>query len=210
VRRLRNPDFAAAYASAHLVCPDGLPVFLYARLRGLRLRGRVTGCDVFARLIRHDGLSRHRVLLVVECRATAAAAAQWATARGLSERTDIVVAPPGLDLDELAQAELVQRIVQAAPTILVMTLGAPVSEVFVQRHRLLLPPCWALCVGQALRVELALTRRAPALWQVFGMEWLWRLGHEPRRLLSRYAQSLAWFPVAIWRDLSRGQGPQRG
>ena len=210
VRRLRHPEFAAAYAGARLVCPDGLPVLLYARLRGLKLRSRVTGCEVFACLIRHDNLRQHRIFLIVESRVTAVAASLWAHAIGLADRIEITVAPPRLDSDEVAQSELVQSIVQAAPTLLVITLGAPVSEVFVHRHRHALPPCWALCVGQALRVELALTRRAPALWQAFGLEWLWRLVHEPRRLLSRYVQSLAWFPVAIWRDVSRGERQQRG
>ncbi len=210
VRRLRSPGFAAAYASARLVCPDGLPVLLYARLRGLKLRGRVTGCDVFARLIHHDGIRRHRIFLLVESPITAIAAALWAKSIGLADRIDIAVAPPRLDVDAQAQAALVQRIAASAPTLLVMTLGAPVSEVFVHRHRNALPPCWALCVGQALRVELSLTRRAPALWQAFGMEWLWRLGHEPRRLLGRYARSLAWLPIAIWRDLSYARRAQRG
>ena len=38
LRQLRRPDFAEAYASAALCCPDGMPILLYARLRGLRLR----------------------------------------------------------------------------------------------------------------------------------------------------------------------------
>ena len=210
VRRLQNSEFAAAYASAYLVCPDGLPVLLYAQLRGLMLSARVTGCDVFARLIRHDGLWRHRLFLVVESRCTALVASQWAGRIGLAENVVIAVAPSDLDADELAQSVLVQRIARAAPSILVMTLGAPVSEVFVHRHRDSLPPCWALCLGQALRVELSLARRAPALWQALGLEWLWRLGHEPRRLLKRYVQSLAWFPVAIWRDVTHYEEQQGG
>ena len=210
VRRLKSTEFAAAYGFARLVCPDGLPVLLYARLRGLRLGGRVTGCDVLARLIRHNGLRRHKLFLVVESSTTARAAYRWASCSGLADRVAIAVAPCGLADDELAQSALVRNITQAATTILVMTLGAPVSEVFVYRYRDALPPCWALCVGQALRVELALARRAPALWQAFGIEWLWRLGREPRRLVGRYVRSLAWLPVAIWRDLSRHEGSQGG
>ena len=206
VRRLRIPAFAAAYASAALVCPDGLPVLLYARLRGLRLRARVTGCELFSRLSRHVGLRKHDLFLVVESQSTALAARRWAAGLGLADRMSIVAAPTNLDSDRGAQAELAQRIGAARPTILVMTLGAPVSEVFVHRNRHLLPPCWALCVGQALRVELALTRRAPGVWQRLGLEWLWRLGHEPRRLLSRYVQSLAWFSS---RDLARPDRARR-
>ncbi len=210
VRLLRQQDFAAAYAGAHLVCPDGLPVLAYARLRGLKLRARVTGCEVFARLIRHPGLRRHKIFIVVESLETEAAAKAWAKRIGFFAMVEIAVAVPGLAADEAAQARLVRMIVQFAPSILVMTLGAPVSEVFVHRHRQVLPPCWALCVGQALRVELNLVRRAPPLWRQCGLEWFWRLRLEPRRLLGRYVRALLWFPVAVLRDLVRAGHAQGG
>jgi N-acetylglucosaminyldiphosphoundecaprenol N-acetyl-beta-D-mannosaminyltransferase len=209
VRLLRRPDFAAAYATAHLVCPDGLPVLLYARLRGLKLRARVTGCEVFGQLMRHPGLRLQRLFLVVESTTTETAARAWAAGLGIADRITIAVAPPELMSDASAQNALVRRICEAGPTILVMTLGAPVSEVFVHNHRHALPPCWALCLGQALRVELQLAQRAPLVWQQLGLEWLWRLRHEPRRLLGRYVRDLAWFPVAVWRDIS-GREPVAG
>lgn len=209
VRLLRRPDFAAAYASAHLVCPDGFPVLLYARLRGLKLRARVTGCEMVALLMRHADLRQHRLFLVVESLATETAARAWAIGAGLSDRITIAVAAPRLGSDEAAQDALVRRIGEAAPTILIITLGAPASEVFVNRHRHALQSCWALCVGQALRVELRLAQRAPTAWRAAGLEWLWRLRREPRRLAGRYARALAWFPVAVWRDLA-GREPAEG
>jgi N-acetylglucosaminyldiphosphoundecaprenol N-acetyl-beta-D-mannosaminyltransferase len=209
VRLLRRPEFAAAYAAAHLVCPDGLPVLLYARLRGLTLRARVTGCEVLGLLIRHSLFRLQRLFLVVESAATEAAAHAWAAGLGIEDRIAIAVAPPGLARDISAQDSLVRRICEARPTILVMTLGAPVSEVFVHQHRYALPPCWALCIGQALRVELRLAQRAPRAWRHLGLEWLWRLRLEPRRLFGRYVRDFVWFPVAVWRDIS-GREPARG
>jgi exopolysaccharide biosynthesis WecB/TagA/CpsF family protein len=201
VRLLRRHDFAAAYAGACLVCPDGFPVLLYARWRGLGLRGRVTGCDLFHRLLRHPGIVRQSLFLVVESQSTFAAASAWAGGLGPEQRIRIALAPPGLAGDLAAQLRLADAIRAAAPSLLVVTLGAPLSEVFVHRHRHVLPPCWALCLGQAVRVELGLTRRAPGAWHRFGLEWLWRIGQEPRRLTGRYGLALAWLPVAILRDL---------
>jgi N-acetylglucosaminyldiphosphoundecaprenol N-acetyl-beta-D-mannosaminyltransferase len=182
---------------------------LYARLRGLKLRARVTGCEMVALLMRHADLRQHRLFLVVESLATETAARAWAIGAGLSDRITIAVAAPRLGSDEAAQDALVRRIGEAAPTILIITLGAPASEVFVHRHRHALPSCWALCVGQALRVELRLAQRAPTAWRAAGLEWLWRLRREPRRLAGRYARALAWFPVAVWRDLA-GREPAEG
>jgi N-acetylglucosaminyldiphosphoundecaprenol N-acetyl-beta-D-mannosaminyltransferase len=65
--------------------------------------------------------------------------------------------------------------------------------------------CWALCVGQGLRVELGLTARAPRSLRALGLEWAWRLAQEPRRLGLRYVLDALWFPVAVLRDLGAGQ-----
>jgi len=209
VRLLRSADFAAAYAGARVACPDGFPVLLYGRLRGLKLRARVTGCDMLNGLFRHPELGKLDVFLVVESTATARAATDWSARRGLAGRIQVAVAPADLGTNEAADRALVREIRSARPSILIMTLGAPASEKFVHRHRHALPACWALCVGQALRVELGLARRAPKLWQGLGLEWLWRLAREPRRLAGRYAQALLWFPVAVWLDLVHREGGQR-
>ena len=201
IRLLRRPSFAAACRSAELVCPDGFPVLLYARCRGLALSARVTGCELFHRLAHHASLPAQRLFIVVESEQTAQAAKGWAAGLGLSARIRITVAAENLAGSADAQAQLVTDIQAARPTILVMTLGAPVSEEFVHRHRSLLPPCWALCVGQAVRVELGLVKRAPASYRRLGLEWLWRIGQEPRRLTARYVKALTWFPVAVMRDL---------
>ena len=201
IRLLRRSDFAAACQWADLVCPDGFPVLLYARCLGLALSARVTGCELFHRLAHHLGLAAQTVFIVVESQQTAQAAIAWAARLGLAARIHIAVAPYGLAGNAPAQAGLAAEIRAAKPTILVMTLGAPVSEVFVHQHRGVLPPCWALCVGQAVRVELGLTRRAPEGYRRLGLEWLWRIGQEPHRLIGRYVKALAWFPVAIMRDL---------
>ncbi len=201
LRLLRRSDFASAYRSAALVCADGFPLVIYARLRGLALPGRVTGCDIFTQLVRDARFAEEHVFLVVESMVTAAAARVWADQRGLADRAKIVVAVERLAQDERAQRLLAEAIRAHATTILVMGLGAPASEIFVHRHRDLLPPCWALCIGQALRVETGLVARAPYLWRVLGLEWAWRMRQEPVRLGVRYLRDVLWLPFAVLEDL---------
>ena len=200
VRLLRQRAFAQAYAVADLVCPDGFPVLLYARLRGLALSRRVTGCALFAHLAQHPELHSKRVVIVTESAVSGAAVRRWGAASGLPH-VNVLTAPKRLADDGAAQSALARAISAEGPDILVMTLGAPVSEVFIHRHRGVLPPCWVLCVGQAVRVHLGLTQRAPAAWQRLGLEWLWRIRQEPRRLLVRYARDVGWFPFAVAGDL---------
>ena len=209
VRLLRRPEFAAACRAAAFVSPDGFPVLLYARLCGLALGKRVTGCALFHRLAAHPSLRQQSLFFVVESQQTASAITSWAAGLKL-ENLHVAVARPRLASDSGAQGQLAARIRAVRPTILIMTLGAPVSEEFVHMNRKVLPPCWAMCVGQAVRVELGLTSRAPARWQSLGLEWLWRIKQEPRRMVGRYARALAWFPVAIILDLVRSPPVSKG
>ena len=87
-------------------------------------------------------------------------------------------------------------------TILIMGVGAPKSEVWVWRHQHQLPNCWALCLGQAVRIALGLTTRAPRLIRTLHGEWLWRICQEPRRLAGRYIRGSVMFLVAIFEDLA--------
>jgi len=193
-----QPAFAEASRTASIVCADGFPVAIYARLRGAASGPRVTGCDVFHAFAATAADHRKKTLVVAESGRTAGKLREWARARDLFGLWDAVVAPEKLLDDPEAQIALAIRIAEHAPDILVMTLGAPTSEIFLHRYRAILPPCWALCCGQAVRVELGLARRAPPIIERINMEWAWRLAHEPRRLAPRYFRdALAVGPLLL-------------
>ena len=195
-----QPPFRAACLSADTVCADGWPVALYAALRGAAPGRRATGCDILHALLSHGWIGTRRILAVVENADTAAKVTRWLAARGWSNWT-IEVAPPGLSFHLQAQTQLVAAINAARPHLLIMTLGAPTSEIFVHQNDHLLPPCWAICVGQALRVEIGLVTRAPSAWRRLGLEWAWRCIQEPARLGPRYLRALFWFLYAAAADL---------
>ncbi len=205
----RDPAFATAYASAAIVTCDGFPVYHYARARGCAPAGRVTGCDLARLLLRHEALARHRPFFVADSEATAAGLRRWAVRRGMDGQVAMHVPPHGFERDPALCATLAGRIAGHGTTLLLMGVGAPRSEVFVHGQRAALPPCWALCVGQALRIEAGVIRRAPALVSALNAEWLWRLAREPRRLASRYAAGAGGFAAAVAADLRGGDRQAR-
>jgi N-acetylglucosaminyldiphosphoundecaprenol N-acetyl-beta-D-mannosaminyltransferase len=199
----RNPGLARAYLHAERIVCDGWPVQLYARVCGLRL-GRVTGCEITARLMGMDSYPAwHRLFFVVDSPATESAVRAWAERNGLADRCAVTVPPFGFEGDALFSASLADRIAGFGATILIMAVGAPRSEIFVDAHRTRLPPCWAFCVGQAVKVELGLVRRAPARWRAAGVEWLWRVLQEPSRLTARYVTATVGFGMAVIEDQFR-------
>lgn len=195
----RSPAFRAAYRSAWLTTADGMPVYLYARWRGVRLRERAPGSDLIATLIRRFEPSRHRPFFVCANQGVADALAARLSA-------DLIpaafAAPPfGFEADPAYCRTLCERIRSHGTTHLVFGLGAPKSEIWAHRHRDLIGDCYVLPVGAGLEYATCLKRRAPAAVRRVGLEWVWRLLLEPRRLFRRYAVDSWPFLAAIWDDL---------
>ena len=205
-RLRRSPGLAAAYRNAAIIVCDGWPVQFYARACGLDVE-RVTGCEIASALMRADAFSAwHRLFFVVDRPETEDALRDWAARKALGNRIEVAIPPFGFESDEDMCRDLAAQICRHGTTLLLMGVGAPRSEIFVDSHRHQLPPCWAFCVGQAIKVELGLVRRAPRIWQRSGLEWLWRLAQEPRRLAGRYAGSSIGFGMAVLEDQRRRRG----
>ena len=199
-----DPAFAAAMAAAQIIVADGFPVYRFARARGLSLPGRVTGREVIERMFAAPGrLAGHRGFFVVDCDETADLIAAWVSTNAPGFRCETLVPPFGFDRDAAYCAELADRIGRFGTSLLFLCIGAPKSELFVHRHRLLLPPCWALCVGQSFRLILGTTAPPPALMVRLNLEWLWRIVLEPRRMLRRYGPSAIGFAAATIEDMRR-------
>jgi N-acetylglucosaminyldiphosphoundecaprenol N-acetyl-beta-D-mannosaminyltransferase len=197
----RSPALARAYRNAERIVCDGWPVALYARLCGVRV-DRVTGCEITAELMRMAPFPAwQRVFFVVDSKPTREAVEHWAAHNGVPAA--VAVPPFGFERDAAYCDGLARQIAAHATTLLVMAVGAPRSEVFVDTHRDSLPPCWAFCVGQAVKIELGLVRRASPGWQAAGLEWLWRLRQEPGRLARRYVTAAYGFCAAVIEDQVR-------
>lgn len=204
IARLRsNAALAQAYRNAAVTVCDGWPVRRYAKMCGLPVE-RVTGCDIAAALMGAESYPHwQRIFLVLDTRETEAAVQRWAADHGMASRVATAIPPFGFENDDSYCRQLAIRISDHGATLLLMAVGAPRSEIFVDRYRSLLPPCWAFCVGQAVKIALGLVQRAPGFWQAAGLEWLWRLRQEPRRLARRYLVSSVGFGLAVLEDRRR-------
>jgi hypothetical protein len=107
---------------------------------------------------------------------------------------------PAADDDE--QRRIAAEIAASDAAICLVGLGCPRQETFVFEHRDLLPMPM-LAVGAAFDFHAGVLAQAPAWMQARGLEWLFRLGHEPRRLWRRY---LVLNPRYAWRVLLQRLG----
>jgi len=113
---------------------------------------------------------------------------------------------PQIDPTGAAPAELVERIAAARPELLLVGLGSPKQELFIDRHRAALGATVALACGAVIDFIAGHVPRAPQWMARSGLEWAYRLAREPRRLWRRYlVQDPAFAAIVLdtWRQRRR-------
>jgi len=122
--------------------------------------------------------------------------AEEAAARLVALHPTLVIAgtyePPRASIEDMDHAEALARIDEAKPDILLVALGHPKQERWIELHREHLPVSVAIGIGCVLDLIAGRNRRAPLWMQRLGLEWTYRLIHEPRRLVRRYATDAVW------------------
>lgn len=210
VNLLRDARFRAAYRSAWAATADGMPVALYARLRGASLPGRVAGPDLFASLMARLAPDRHRPFFLVSREDTGRRLQQWLVSKGFQPGSAVFVCPPfGFEHDDAVSRDLARKIRDHDTTHLFMGVGSPKSEVWMDDWHSELGDCYGFGIGAGVDYFVGTEVRAPIWMQKNGLEWFWRLASEPRRLWRRYATDALLFPIAILRDLTGSwSGPE--
>jgi N-acetylglucosaminyldiphosphoundecaprenol N-acetyl-beta-D-mannosaminyltransferase len=195
-----NARLQAVFASAEMVAMDGMPLVWVARRRGAVAAERVCGPDVMLLLCdrgRSVGL-RHFFLggqPGVPDRLAARLKARYPGVEVVG-----TVSPPFRPLSELEDAALVDRINASAPHVLWIGLGSPKQEFWAAEHEARLDVPVILPVGAAFDFHSGRVRRAPRWMHHAGLEWLFRLVAEPRRLWRRYLVTNARFASLILKD----------
>jgi len=180
-----NVAFREAYARADLSLVDGQPLVWASRFLGAALPEKISGSDLVEPLMVRAGLRGWRVFLVGGSKGSARAAAErFAGAYGAAI-VGIEDGPIGLEHAPRDEA-LLTRIADAQPHLVLVALGAPKQELWIDAHRERLAPAVAVGVGATLDFVAGAVRRAPRWLRSAGLEWLYRLLHEPRRLARRY------------------------
>ena len=202
----RSAALRQAYDRAWVVTADGMPVYLYAKLRGLAVPARVTGSDLCRRILVDVSPERHRLFFMVGSAATAGALRAEMGRRGFAPEALAFCVPPfGFEVNDSYSREVADGIGRHATTHLFLGLGSPKSEVWTDKVRAALGDCYVLNFGAGLEYFAGTKTRAPKAMQGAGLEWLWRLGSEPKRLATRYLVNSWRFLWVVSLDLS-GRG----
>jgi N-acetylglucosaminyldiphosphoundecaprenol N-acetyl-beta-D-mannosaminyltransferase len=197
----------AAYKHADLILADGAPVVWAARFLNRPLPEKVPGSDLVPALFAAvPAFEPRRVFLLGAGPGVAERAAARITERWPAVKIAGCYSPPmGFEKDAAENENILARIAQAAPDILVVGLGAPKQELWVHHNRNRIQASAALCVGATIDFLAGEKPRAPIWMRRSGLEWLHRVWMEPRRLAARYARDAWVFPQLVLSDWWRGR-----
>lgn len=191
----KNAELRTDVASADIVNFDGMGVLWGARLLGVGAQERVPGIDLMANLIaRCESEGFRPYLFGAEQHVLEAMVVEM---RRRHPRLDIAGMRNGYFSPE-EEPEIVAAINASRADCLFVALPTPHKERFLKRHREVLTPGFVMGVGGSFDVYGNKVRRAPKVMQAVGLEWLFRIMQEPRRLWRRYYETNTAYAVLLW------------
>jgi N-acetylglucosaminyldiphosphoundecaprenol N-acetyl-beta-D-mannosaminyltransferase len=196
----RDPRLQEVVAACELVSPDGVPVVWASRLLGDPLPERVNGTDLMERLLA-DAEERGWSVYVLGAERDVLEQAM-ARLRERHPRLRIAGYRDGWFADTEAAA-VADEVRAAAPDLLFVAISSPRKELWLAEHGRDLGVPFVMGVGGSVDIVAGVTRRAPRWMQRSGLEWLFRLAQEPRRLGRRYVVTNTQFLALVGRELIR-------
>jgi exopolysaccharide biosynthesis WecB/TagA/CpsF family protein len=193
---LHVDDLHGSLNRSRLVMNDGVGLSLAARMHGDHFPENLNGSDFTVRLLRLAAARDWGVFLLGGEPGVAEIAAERLTERVEGLRVVGVCHGFGGESDEL----LVRRIRDADASLLLVALGSPRQEIWLDRNLEATGVLVGVGVGAFLDFCAGRVRRAPRWMNALGIEWCFRLLQEPRRLWRRYLLGNPMFLLRAWRD----------
>lgn len=203
VRLREDESLRDAVAACDLIIADGMPLVWAGRLLGRRLPERVTGIDLFLELLKTANDRSQRVYLLGARQQIVELVV--AHIREKYPRIDVVGYRNGY-FDDREEDDVAAQIKESGAQMLFLGITSPKKELFLRRYGPRLGVGVAHGVGGSFDVLAGAVRRAPAWMQRFGLEWLFRVFQEPRRMWKRYLVTNTQF---LWMLLAELAGRQK-
>ena len=200
----KDNRFREIYRKAFLVVPDGVSLLWSAKFLQTPLNGRVNGTDLFERLCEVAQEKGLKVFLLGGRPGAAEKAKETLQKRLPGIQIVGTHCPPyGFESQEKEVALINTKIKAAAPDILFVGLGAPKQEYWIHDNYQELGVPISVGIGVSFELVANMVQRAPIWMQKWGLEWLFRLIVEPKRLWKRYIMGN---PQFLWLVLMQRLG----
>lgn len=188
----QRPSFGAVIRQADMVTPDGMPLVWILRLMGTKKQDRVAGLDLLRALCQRAAQEEISVYFL----GSMDLILQRMKHRLQDEFPQLIIANmeplPFRPLTSEEDESLIRRINESGAGLVMVALGCPKQECWMAEHKGKIEAVM-IGLGGAFPVYAGIHRRAGRWLRSMGLEWLYRLIQEPRRLWKRYATSIPLF-----------------
>jgi len=175
------------YKNADLILTDGKPLLWIAKWYGTPIKEKISGSDLFPLLCKMAAQKGYTMFFLGAAEGIAAKAAKNLMKRYAGLNIVGTYSPPfGFEKDNAEIQKMINMIKKAHPHILIVGLGCPKQEKFIFRYREQLGVPISLGLGASLDFEAGNIKRAPKWMADHGLEWLFRITQDPKRMAKRY------------------------
>lgn len=175
------------YKNADLILADGKPLIWISKWYKTPIKEKISGSDLFPKLCEMASNKGYRVFFLGAAKGVASKAAQNLKNKYPALIVAGTYSPPfGFESDSNEMDKIKKMIKESKPHILVVGLGCPKQEMFIYRNKDDLNIPISLGLGASLDFEAGVVKRAPAWMSNHGLEWVFRLLKDPKRLAKRY------------------------
>jgi N-acetylglucosaminyldiphosphoundecaprenol N-acetyl-beta-D-mannosaminyltransferase len=200
VNMSRDIALRDAVLESDIILADGVAVVLAGKMLGKPLPERVTGIDLMFGILARGNKKHYRVYCL-----GATAEISERIAQKMAEDFPGVVLAGRRDgyFNQQDEETVAREIAQAKPDVLFVAITSPKKERFMAQWSEVMQVPVVHGVGGSFDVMAGKVARAPMLWQKMGLEWLYRVLQEPRRLWKRYLVTNTAFCWLILKEVIR-------
>ena len=192
-------EFKVAVNNADMATPDGAPIAWALRRLGHRAQERINGPELMMKYLAEAERLDQVVFFYGSTETTLARLRVALNGRFPRLRIGGAYSPPFRPLSLEEDERIVNMINESGANVVFVGLGCPKQEKWMAEHRGRIHAVM-VGVGAAFDYHAGVIKRAPLWWQRNGLEWLYRLGSEPRRLFRRYMVTNTLFVVGLLRQ----------
>ncbi|MFE4105289.1 WecB/TagA/CpsF family glycosyltransferase [Almyronema epifaneia] len=210
--KLQNDDhFYDVYQAAQYRVCDSQILMYASRFLGTPIDEKISGSDLFPAFCQKYGKDPNVKIFLLGGGPQVAQRAQENINLRVGRELVVAAHSPSYGFEQKEQEcqEIVELINQSRANVLAVGLGAPKQEKWIFKYKDLLPDIKVfLAIGATLNFEAGILHRAPKWMSELGVEWLYRLACEPRRLWRRYlVEGLPFFKLVVQQKLNRYRDP---
>ncbi len=183
----RGGELVEVYKNADLILCDGKPLIWISKWYGTPIKEKISGSDLFPCLCAMAAKRGYKMFFLGAAEGVAARAAENLEEKFPGLQVVGTYSPPyGFEKDETEMVKIKKMIKDVQPHILIVGLGCPKQELFILHHKEELGVPISLGLGASLDFEAGEVKRAPKWMADHGLEWVYRILQDPKRLAKRY------------------------